>query len=231
MKWNKSPGIPWSLSFLTLKVAQFAEFTKLYLPYPQIWPFFLILRCSFKQCRWVFFTWPTCIRCIQGSSFSTSVRLLLLRFWVQGTCTSFSSSECFVFNFGSFVFVFREVRFRVRVLRASVLVLECFVCDTTNFVSRPEAWFHFLLIKLLLWQLYSCIPFPSNYGPVQFGPVQSYIFLTPTSPQPSPPPISYPESSGSLVSGLVARRDSGEMEFFQFFWLVIRVTMRLVKRK
>ena len=26
--------------------------------------------------------------------------------------------------------------------------------------------------------------------------------------------ISYPESSGSLVSGLVARRDSGEMEFF-----------------
>ena len=27
-------------------------------------------------------------------------------------------------------------------------------------------------------------------------------------------PISYPESSGSLVSGLVARRDSGEMEFF-----------------
>ena len=29
-----------------------------------------------------------------------------------------------------------------------------------------------------------------------------------------PPPISYPESSGSLVSGLVARRDSGEMEFF-----------------
>ena len=29
--------------------------------------------------------------------------------------------------------------------------------------------------------------------------------------------ISYPESSGSLVSGLVARRDSGEMEFFQFF--------------
>ena len=28
------------------------------------------------------------------------------------------------------------------------------------------------------------------------------------------PPISYPESSGSLVSGLVARRDSGEMEFF-----------------
>ena len=34
----------------------------------------------------------------------------------------------------------------------------------------------------------------------------------------SPPrrqaPISYPESSGSLVSGLVARRDSGEMEFF-----------------
>ena len=31
------------------------------------------------------------------------------------------------------------------------------------------------------------------------------------------PPISYPESSGSLVSGLVARRDSGEMEFFQFF--------------
>ena len=29
--------------------------------------------------------------------------------------------------------------------------------------------------------------------------------------------ISYPESSGSLVSSLVARRDSGEMEFFQFF--------------
>ena len=27
-------------------------------------------------------------------------------------------------------------------------------------------------------------------------------------------PISYPESSGSLVSGLVAGRDSGEMEFF-----------------
>ena len=27
-------------------------------------------------------------------------------------------------------------------------------------------------------------------------------------------PISYPESSGSLVSGLVARRDSGEIEFF-----------------
>ena len=27
-------------------------------------------------------------------------------------------------------------------------------------------------------------------------------------------PISYPESSGSLVSGLVARGDSGEMEFF-----------------
>ena len=27
-------------------------------------------------------------------------------------------------------------------------------------------------------------------------------------------PISYPESSGSLVCGLVARRDSGEMEFF-----------------
>ena len=27
-------------------------------------------------------------------------------------------------------------------------------------------------------------------------------------------PISYPESSGVLVSGLVARRDSGEMEFF-----------------
>ena len=27
-------------------------------------------------------------------------------------------------------------------------------------------------------------------------------------------PISYPESSGSLVSGLVARRDSGVMEFF-----------------
>ena len=26
--------------------------------------------------------------------------------------------------------------------------------------------------------------------------------------------ISFPESSGSLVSGLVARRDSGEMEFF-----------------
>ena len=26
--------------------------------------------------------------------------------------------------------------------------------------------------------------------------------------------ISYPESSGSLVSSLVARRDSGEMEFF-----------------
>ena len=26
--------------------------------------------------------------------------------------------------------------------------------------------------------------------------------------------ISYPESSGSMVSGLVARRDSGEMEFF-----------------
>ena len=26
--------------------------------------------------------------------------------------------------------------------------------------------------------------------------------------------ISYPESSGSLVSGLVARRDSREMEFF-----------------
>ena len=26
--------------------------------------------------------------------------------------------------------------------------------------------------------------------------------------------ISYPESSGSLVSGLVAKRDSGEMEFF-----------------
>ena len=43
--------------------------------------------------------------------------------------------------------------------------------------------------------------------------------------------ISYPESSGSLVSGLVARRDSGEMEFFQFFLLVIRVTMRLVMRK
>ena len=31
------------------------------------------------------------------------------------------------------------------------------------------------------------------------------------------PAISYPESSGSMVSGLVARRDSGEMEFFQFF--------------
>ena len=30
-------------------------------------------------------------------------------------------------------------------------------------------------------------------------------------------PISYPESSGSLVSGLVARRDSGEMEFFSIF--------------
>ena len=28
------------------------------------------------------------------------------------------------------------------------------------------------------------------------------------------PPISFPESSGSLVSGLVARRDSGEMEIF-----------------
>ena len=27
-------------------------------------------------------------------------------------------------------------------------------------------------------------------------------------------PISYPESSGSLVSGLVTRRDSGEMELF-----------------
>ena len=27
-------------------------------------------------------------------------------------------------------------------------------------------------------------------------------------------PMSYPESSGSLVSGLVARRDSREMEFF-----------------
>ena len=27
-------------------------------------------------------------------------------------------------------------------------------------------------------------------------------------------PISYPESSGSLVSGLVAGRDSGEMELF-----------------
>ena len=26
--------------------------------------------------------------------------------------------------------------------------------------------------------------------------------------------VSYPESSGSLVSGLVAGRDSGEMEFF-----------------
>ena len=30
----------------------------------------------------------------------------------------------------------------------------------------------------------------------------------------SPQPISYPESSGSLVSGLVAGRDSGEMELF-----------------
>ena len=26
--------------------------------------------------------------------------------------------------------------------------------------------------------------------------------------------VPYPESSGSLVSGLVARRDSGEVEFF-----------------
>ena len=32
-------------------------------------------------------------------------------------------------------------------------------------------------------------------------------------------PISYPESSDSLVSGLVARRDSGEMEFFHFFFI------------
>ena len=31
-------------------------------------------------------------------------------------------------------------------------------------------------------------------------------------------PISYPESSGSLVSGLVARRDSGEMEVLRMMY-------------
>ena len=34
------------------------------------------------------------------------------------------------------------------------------------------------------------------------------------TPQTTRAPISYPESSGSLVSGLVAGRDSGEMELF-----------------
>ena len=36
----------------------------------------------------------------------------------------------------------------------------------------------------------------------------------PIGPRFPPATISYPESSGSLVSGLVARRDSGEMEIF-----------------
>ena len=39
--------------------------------------------------------------------------------------------------------------------------------------------------------------------------------MTVTSPRSfAPSSISYLESSGSLVSGLVARRDSGEMELF-----------------
>ena len=44
--------------------------------------------------------------------------------------------------------------------------------------------------------------------------------LEPGSSRSGVPLISYPESSGSLVSGLVTRRDSGEMECFNFFyWL------------
>ena len=86
-----------------------------------------------------------------------------------------------------------------------------FICHTSNFelqnghvAKRPDA----LILKR---EMLSLMKYFTLYSA---SPILSSILITTIEYLTGVESISYPESSGSLVSGLVARRDSGEMEFF-----------------